>query len=800
MPLPLTDLDTRRWSDLVEEGRGLIPRYAPGWTDHNVHDPGITMIELLAWLVDHDIYRVNRIPERHYRKFLLLAGFGPEPPKPARVPIEFRLVNGNAVQHLPAGLALTSTTPGRPPMPFRTLAPITVVQTQIVVMRAFDGRERFDQTRQWRERLQIYLFGPDPVLEETSDTEKQPAFYIGFDRTLPADTPISLWLQFSLPGVDWDARDQLIVNARDEAAACAPVRPRATCPPADPGDDIWCPPEQPVVGVDEPEDENCLPPHHSVVLVWDYYGARGWTPLDPGLDQVCDETRGLTLDGQVIVRIPDAMEPTTLNSEDEPHFYLRCRLQNGQPDQAPVAYLISINTVPVEQSRLVQSTFAIRPDAVLPPAGTIVAGKPARLLLWFDRDGSIERIEASSDDDLPEVFVIAFHSVPGLKGQLVTTATRLGESTGLPEQTFSLPAASVTNGVIDVWTQQDDRILRWDQRLDLDASGRDSAHFALDSTTGRVGFGNGERGRVPPVGSNIMASYWATAGRAGNVPAGAGWQLDSSAAVLNQQILGVSPNTVAARISAIRNVLPATSGADEEDIRNAAGRTAEMLWAHERLLELCPPGQCETLDSLEPLLIRSREAPPRAVTLLDFERLALAVPGTYIRRARAWANLDPNLPCVEASGTVTVVIVPGLPAARPKPTQELIDTVTRFLDRRRTIGTRLVVAAPEYIEVRVRATVRIKTGASEERALQDIVQALNRFLDPLSGGPSGRGWPFGRAVYRSEVLQAIDSAPGVDHMRSLELSGSPGSEQCGSVCVPPTWLVTPGRHEIEVVR
>ena len=50
MPLPLPNLDTRRWTDLVAEGRSLVPRYAPTWTDHNAHDPGMTLFELLAWL------------------------------------------------------------------------------------------------------------------------------------------------------------------------------------------------------------------------------------------------------------------------------------------------------------------------------------------------------------------------------------------------------------------------------------------------------------------------------------------------------------------------------------------------------------------------------------------------------------------------------------------------------------------------------------------------------------------------------------------------------------------------------
>ena len=56
MPLPLPDLDTRTWGDLVDEARALIPRYAPDWTDHNLHDPGMTLIDLLAWLVEMDVY------------------------------------------------------------------------------------------------------------------------------------------------------------------------------------------------------------------------------------------------------------------------------------------------------------------------------------------------------------------------------------------------------------------------------------------------------------------------------------------------------------------------------------------------------------------------------------------------------------------------------------------------------------------------------------------------------------------------------------------------------------------------
>ncbi len=74
MPLPLPSLDDRDFTALMDEVRSLIPRYNPGWTNFNPSDPGITLFELFAYLVEQDIYRVNQIPRRSYTAFLRLLG------------------------------------------------------------------------------------------------------------------------------------------------------------------------------------------------------------------------------------------------------------------------------------------------------------------------------------------------------------------------------------------------------------------------------------------------------------------------------------------------------------------------------------------------------------------------------------------------------------------------------------------------------------------------------------------------------------------------------------------------------
>jgi hypothetical protein len=114
------------------------------------------------------------------------------------------------------------------------------------------------------------------------------------------------------------------------------------------------------------------------------------------------------------------------------------------------------------------------------------------------------------------------------------------------------------------------------------------------------------------------------------------------------------------------------------------------------------------------------------------------------------------------------------------------------------IGTRVEVVAPRYLTVAVNTQVRALSGVSPTLLEQRIRAALDAFLDPLGGGPGQAGWPFGRDVYRSEVMQVLDGTPGVDHVVSLELKAGTCGPVCGNVCVPALQLVTPGAHRIQI--
>jgi predicted phage baseplate assembly protein len=184
--------------------------------------------------------------------------------------------------------------------------------------------------------------------------------------------------------------------------------------------------------------------------------------------------------------------------------------------------------------------------------------------------------------------------------------------------------------------------------------------------------------------------------------------------------------------------------------------------------------------------------------LSDCESLALMTPGTRIARAVAQANQNPGFQCYSAPGFITLVIVPYLPVGRPVPSGGLLSTVDAYLSRRHVIGTRIEVVGPEYIEVGVNAQVKAFAGQSKIAVRDAVSAALRTFLDPLVGGPTGDGWPLGRDVYVSEILDVIARVPGVDHVLSLELVVPGCGVQCGNLCLRPLALTVSGAHQIQV--
>lgn len=106
--IPPPKLDDRSFHDIVEEAISMIPRYSPEWTNHNPSDPGITLIELAAWMTDLLIYRLNQVPDKNYVAFLNLLGIKLRAPRAAKALARFSLVEGANKQRVPRGTQVST--------------------------------------------------------------------------------------------------------------------------------------------------------------------------------------------------------------------------------------------------------------------------------------------------------------------------------------------------------------------------------------------------------------------------------------------------------------------------------------------------------------------------------------------------------------------------------------------------------------------------------------------------------------------------------------------------------------------
>src|SRR5262245_43292098 len=140
MPLQIPTLDDRRYQDLLDESLRRIPVHNPEWTNFNSSDPGVTLIEVFAFLTETLLYRANQIPERNRLKFLSLLGV---PLRPASSAVGLVAVSNDRgpmeTVTLSGGLEVRA---GQ--VPFRTERGLDVlpVETQVYYKRRLLNRDQ----------------------------------------------------------------------------------------------------------------------------------------------------------------------------------------------------------------------------------------------------------------------------------------------------------------------------------------------------------------------------------------------------------------------------------------------------------------------------------------------------------------------------------------------------------------------------------------------------------------------------------------------------------------------------------
>jgi predicted phage baseplate assembly protein len=206
MSITAPHLDDRRFQDLVDDAKRMVMDRCPTWTDHNVSDPGVTLIETFAFMTDQLLYRLNRVPDRLYVKFLELIGIRLFPPTAGRTPVTFWLSTPATTTLVIPGGTRVATLRGEldEPIVFSTLRALEVVpvELQTIATRDATSDQMRERTDQMRVGDRFPAFGDEPQAGD--------ALYVGLDRAAPS-MAVALGFDCRIDGVGVDPTDPPLV-------------------------------------------------------------------------------------------------------------------------------------------------------------------------------------------------------------------------------------------------------------------------------------------------------------------------------------------------------------------------------------------------------------------------------------------------------------------------------------------------------------------------------------------------------------------------------------------------------------
>jgi hypothetical protein len=711
MPLTIPSLDDRTYQDLRDEALARIPVHTPEWTNFNESDPGVTLIELFAFLTENLLYRSNQIPDRNRRKFLALLGI---PLQAATSAVGLVALNNDRgplqTITLNAGLEVRA---GQ--VPFRTEQGLDVLPIE---GQLFYKRVLADPPPELREYYnQLYASFLRPPLAATAQLYETVPFpqpgTAGVDLGLET-VDSSLWLALLVRAADKPAenteraREELRNRVREQIAGktlslgLVPSLVDASRHLAPGGQDA---------AEDMPRLQFEMPIGGTLPVVasqrvprYRLLDAAG--PADvlaqPGVMQITlPAAAELRLWDNLdpleagVMDFPPALEDTNLN--DRVLTWVRLRAATGTPARL---LWVGINATGVSQRAHVANELL--PPGTGTPDQVVVLSKtpvlPDSVRLTVTAQGKAEIWQAI--DDLtsagPEVPVPAPRQPPG--------------------------APLLKNDLVKV--------------------------FTLNPESGEIRFGDGMRGARPPFGATIRADYDYGVGRAGNV---------------NADAINSGPALPAGL--KVTNPVPTWGGAEAETVSAGEKQIAAYLQHRDRLVTAPDfetitrrtPGvdiaRVDVLPAFNPELGGNEPGDaPGAVTLMVIPKYDPAQP-----EAPSPDRLFLNTICayIDSRRLVTTEVFLRGPIYKPIWVSVGIS----------------VIAGESIATVREAVKSALKQFLSPLPAMPD--EALEPQTSPFTapqGVDAGRGWPLHKPVVALELMAVASRVPGVALINNVLLA------------------------------
>lgn len=710
MPIESPQLDDLRYQAVAELLRRQIPIYTPEWTDHNDSDPGITLIQLFAHLAEMIGYRLNQLPDKTYVEFLKLIGTRVRPAEAARTYLTFVLAKPETAEAflIPQGTKVRGKAKGTPPI-FETDVALDAVPAQLAAL----------VTTQSEDLRDITLGTPAVQPTDTAESYIPDRFSLVWDGKTPKlkDWPTQPVAVFAKPSEQKHKHAWLGLAFNPNVSAG--FRGQRVTLTIQLDDDEQ--PDSRALADCQTGDIEIGMSTGPVLSLW-YY-----RPAQPGevegsmrpVNVLADSTEGLTRSGQLRFDVPDTIGPIP----DAEWKDVR------QPPNLTLGQICAQASSGGGGAQLPKPIPHPLVGAIRAP----VSGTPTKVPIsgWLRIDGIV-----SPDQFSRRLRAVSFNVAPATNAVTVTSEF-VGTGTGLSDQAAQLDSKNVLIDSLELAVEDpgDGLLHRWTRVDDFDLAGPDDRVYVLDPEAGLIYFGDGIRGAYPARGMRVVAlRYRHGGGKAAELPAGQVNLADS----------------VPSAVQDVVNFVAARGGKDAETLEEAKRRAPREL------------------------RVRGR-----AVTAYDFEHFATSTPGVRVARAivvplhrpyqAQGATGVPGLDTQRvAPGVVSVVVVPDEPGPYPTPTEGMLRTVCRYLDKFRLVTTEVYVVPPQYVRLfQIEVVVGAKPGVTRTQLRESIATHLETYFHVLRGGRDGTGFPFGSTIHHADLVAQVFRVEGVDFVESL---------------------------------
>jgi hypothetical protein len=601
------NLFDRRYQDFLEIGRARLPSLAPEWTDHNAHDPGIMLMELMAWVAEGQLYSLSRMRRDERAAYANLI---------------------NVARHGTIG-ASGLIWPDRDDVH----SPASTSNSSVVLGEDAEITPLAEDSRAFRPRF--------PILWTPGRTQRLEAIHSGGRRTDLTATNARGGTPFLPFGESAGRGDVLAMTfeARDLAGLFGAKRKDAQGA-------LWA------IGV------QAAPP-------------RG---------------------GAFASAVESAHCPSQLSAT---------LFADGNEYDVPIKWDST-------QGFLATGVLLLNLDRVtkLPQQCTV----ELRSRRGFPRPPRVLRIE-------PNV-------IPIVQGRKIFDESH--DSSAAPDWEFSLQESGLQfaedGESIELKVAETSELQTWEQCDRLSDCGPDARAYEFDYSSGRVSFGNGVNGRIPPSGARVLVTYTVSDGEAGRVARNQKWKAPK---------------------------IPGIVGVNLDPI---AGGAAAADWIEQRR------------DARR----RIRESHV-LVSSTDLPKAAMALP--LLEVARAW-TVVPGRQSPRTGVTTLIVLrcraADGAQENTPE-SPRWLEAVRRELAPRMPLGSRLQVIAPPYASFWIEAVLVAERGRNSDAIAENVRMKLRERLSlvelPSSIPPREPGMP----VSKRDIWTWVRGVDGVERIDQLRL-------------------------------